>query len=103
MRESEIERYFNWAVQRLGGRTYKFHSPNNRGVSDRIACLPGGETWFVELKAPRGRLSPLQRVFAQDMEHLGQNYACLWSKERVDEWAHTITNTTQKRPHGCGN
>lgn len=88
-RESEIERYFDWAVQRLGGRTYKFVSPNNRGVSDRIACLPGGATWFVELKAPRGRLSPLQRVFAQDMEHLGQNYVCLWSKEMVDEWAET--------------
>jgi len=35
-------------------------------------------------------LSPLQRVFAQDMEHMGQNYACLWSKEMVDEWAANV-------------
>ena len=90
MRESEIERYFNWAVQRLGGRTYKFHSPNNRGVSDRIACLPGGETWFVELKAPRGRLSPLQRVFLDEIKGLGCNYEIVWSKEDVDEWLEKV-------------
>ena len=85
-RESEIEKYFNWAVLSLGGKSYKFHSPNNRGVSDRIACLPNGETYFVELKAPHGRLSPLQKIFAEDMHALGQRYACLWSTEMVDEW-----------------
>jgi len=47
MRESEIERYFVWAVQSLGGVTYKFRSPTQRGVADRIACMPNGETWFV--------------------------------------------------------
>ena len=36
MRESEIEQHFIWTVQRLGGRTYKFKSVNNRGVADRI-------------------------------------------------------------------
>ena len=57
MKESEIEKYFCWAVQRLGGITYKFRSPTQRGVTDRIACLPGGVTLFVELKAPNGKLS----------------------------------------------
>ena len=85
MRESAIERHLVWHVERLGGRAYKFTSPSNRGVSDRVVCLPG-VTWFVELKAPRGRLSPLQVIFAQEMERLGQRYACLWSKEMIDEW-----------------
>lgn len=87
MRESEIERYFDWTVQSLGGRTYKFRSVTQRGVADRIACLPDGSAWFVELKAPKGRLSPLQRLFADQMDELNQNYACLWSKEQVQEWA----------------
>ncbi len=91
MRESEIERYFDWTVQSLGGRTYKFRSVTQRGVADRIACLPDGSAWFVELKAPKGRLSPLQRLFADQMEGLNQNYACLWSKEKVDEWRLTTT------------
>jgi hypothetical protein len=86
MRESEIERYFIWAVERLGGKTYKFTSPGRKGVADRIACLPDGSTWFVELKTKGGRLSPLQKMFAADMAALNQKYACLWTKEQVDEF-----------------
>jgi hypothetical protein len=87
MKESEIERYFVWIVQSLGGTTYKFRSPTQRGVADRIACMPDGDTWFVELKTKGGRLAPLQKLFAADMQRLGQRYACLWSTEGVDEWA----------------
>ena len=87
MRESEIERHLVWHVNRLGGVAYKFKSVNHRGVADRVVCLPSGQTWFVELKTKGGRLSPLQRLFAQDMERLGQRYACLWTKDAVDQWA----------------
>ena len=76
MRENEIERYFVWAVQSLGGVTYKFKSPTQRGVADRIACMPNGDTWFVELKTKGGRLAPLQKLFATDMERLRQFYVC---------------------------
>jgi hypothetical protein len=38
------------------------------------------------LKAPGGRLSPLQQVFEDDMVRLRQRYVCLWSKEQVDAW-----------------
>ena len=86
MRESTIEKYFVAQVKAAGGVAFKFVSPSNRGVSDRIVCLPDGSTWFVELKAPSGRLSPLQRHFQSEMTRLNQNYACLWSKEHVDEW-----------------
>ena len=93
MRESEIERYFVWAVERMGGTTYKFKSPNHRGVADRIACLPDGSTWFVELKAPGGRLAPLQKLFAARMTTLNQNYTVLWSKTEIDEWALRLDRT----------
>jgi len=86
MRETEIERYLVWVVARAGGVTYKFKSPNHRGVADRIVCLPDGTTWFVELKTKGGRLAPLQKLFAQEMERLGQRYACLWTKEQIDGW-----------------
>ena len=87
MRESEVERHFCWAVERAGGKSYKFTSPSRKGVADRIACLPDGTTWFVELKTKGGRLSPLQKMFAEEMASLNQNYACLWTKEQVDEWS----------------
>ena len=87
MTEKEIERYFVWAAERAGGKTYKFTSPTQRGVSDRVACMPDGTAWFVELKKPGGRLSKLQELFADEMMKLGQHYACLWSKEDIDAWA----------------
>lgn len=90
MRESVIERHFVAQVKALGGMAYKFTSPAHRGVADRVVCLPDGSTWFVELKAPNGRLSELQKIFQSDMARLGQNYACLWSKDHVDEWIKTL-------------
>lgn len=86
MKESEIENYFVWKVEMMGGKTFKFQSPSNRGVSDRIACLPSGQTWFVELKTKGGRLSPQQMMFAEQMVLLKQNYAVLWDKKMVDQW-----------------
>ena len=87
MTEKEIEAYFVKRVKALGGYSYKFRSVTQRGVADRIACLPTGETCFVEMKKPGGRLSPLQEVFAEQMATARQHYAVLWSKEGVDSWA----------------
>ena len=85
--ELEIEKYFIWEVASLGGTTFKFKSVNHRGVADRIACLPDGSTWFVEIKRPKGgRLSPLQVLFAKEMEKLNQKYVCLWDKNQINEW-----------------
>ena len=86
MRESTIEKHLVAQVKAIGGMAYKFTSPAHRGVADRIVCLPNGQTWFVELKAPGGRLSELQKVFAEDMTRMNQKYLCLWSKEQVDEF-----------------
>ena len=96
MRESEIEQYFVWTVQRMGGTAYKFKSPNHRGVADRIACLPDGSTWFVELKAPDGKLTALQERFGRRMKELKQNYAVLYTKEEVDEWFYSLDRTRAK-------
>ena len=92
MKEKIIENHFIWAIERAGGKTYKFTSPGRKGVADRIACLPDGSTWFVETKRPKGgRLSVLQKMFMSDMTLLNQKYACLWTIEQVDEWLKPIT------------
>ena len=84
--EKQIEAYLVRRVRELGGVAYKFTSPAHRGVADRIVCMPDGSTWFVELKAPGGRLSPLQKHFQAEMARLRQRYACLWSKVEIDQW-----------------
>ena len=94
MLEKDIEKYLVKCVAQAGGKAYKFVSPSNRGVSDRIVCLPDGSTHFIELKRPGGKLSELQRRFAIEMMTLGQKYEVLWSKEEVDKWISDHTSTT---------
>jgi len=91
--EKDIERYFVKSVQSLDGITFKFNSMSNRGVADRIVCLPNGETWFVEIKKDGGKLSALQKIFASDMAKLNQKYACLWNREQIDRWSYDRINT----------
>jgi hypothetical protein len=91
MKEKIVENHFVWAVERIGGKTYKFTSPGRKGVADRIACLPDGSTWFVELKTKGGRLSVLQKMFMSDMALLNQKYACLWTTEQIDEFIKTLS------------
>jgi hypothetical protein len=91
MKEKIVENHFVWAVERIGGKTYKFTSPGRKGVADRIACLPDGSTWFVELKTKGGRLSVLQKMFMSDMTLLNQRYACLWTTEQIDEFIKTLS------------
>jgi len=91
MLEKQVEAYFKKVVEQLGGKSYKFTSPAHRGVADRVACLPNGQTWFVEIKTEGGKLSELQKLFASDMQRLNQHYACLWNKDDIDEWAKATT------------
>jgi len=96
IRERDIEAHFVWAVESVGGRTFKFKSPAHRGVADRIACLPNGETWFVELKKPKGgRLAPLQALFRDEVLALNQRYACLWTKGQIDQWVQDWMNACE--------
>jgi len=60
MIESQIERWLGRQLKDLNCLYYKFVSPGNDGVPDRITILPGGRVVFVELKAAGGRLTPLQ-------------------------------------------
>jgi hypothetical protein len=83
--EKDIEAYLVKRVKALGGYAYKFVSPSNRGVADRLVVLPG-VVWFVEVKAEGGRLSPLQTLFIEQMKRLGQNVIVVWNKEDVDRW-----------------
>ena len=72
-------------VKEIGGIAYKFVSPSNRGVADRLVVLPQGVVWFVEVKKEGGRLSTLQNIFIAEMQRLQQNVRVVWSKEDVDQ------------------
>lgn len=52
MLESNLEQSVRKYVARCSGKAYKWVSPGNPGVPDRICLFPGGRVVFVELKKP---------------------------------------------------
>jgi len=91
MKESEIEKYFKWRIERMGGKTWKFTSPGVSGVVDRIAALPDGRTLWVELKTKGGKLSELQKRHGAELIKLNQSYKVLWTKEQIDAYITTLS------------
>ena len=69
--EREIEKIFVSGINREGGVAYKFVSPGNSGVPDRIVILPHGRIIFVELKTACGSLTKLQQAQCQKISNLG--------------------------------
>lgn len=90
MREKQIEKYLAKKIDELGGISRKFISPQRRGVPDRICLLPYGLVYFVECKAPNGKLSKLQELEKGLMESLGCNYSVVWDYESVDRLIHKL-------------
>ena len=91
MKESEIEKYFRWRIERMGGKSFKFTSPGVSGVVDRIAALPDGRTLWVELKTKGGKLSELQKRHGEELIKLNQLYKVLWTKEQIDDYITTLS------------
>jgi hypothetical protein len=58
--EKYLERKIIFKAKKLGYLTYKFVSPSNRGVPDRIFISENGKLFFVEFKSKKGKLSKLQ-------------------------------------------
>ncbi|MFA9380168.1 MAG: VRR-NUC domain-containing protein [Acetanaerobacterium sp.] len=71
MTESQIEQRLGKMVKDRGGLYYKFTSPNNPGVPDRIVITPDGRTIYVELKTCVGSLQRIQRWQITEMQKRG--------------------------------
>jgi len=68
MLEKQIESKVVKKAKELGFLTYKFSSPSNRGVPDRIFISPHGEVFFIEFKSEKGRLTKLQEKTIKDIQ-----------------------------------
>ena len=86
MREREIEQILVREVKGLGGRAYKWVSPGNDGVPDRIVIFPGRKPIFVELKSETGRLSSLQIAQLERLQELGQDTAVVKGVKGVSQF-----------------
>ena len=71
--EKQIEEWMRKEIEKIGGKFFKFVSPGNDGVPDRIAILPGALICFVELKRDGKELRPLQEYVCGQLKELGCN------------------------------
>ena len=74
MLEKDIENWLNKQIEQMGGLAFKFVSPGNPGVPDRIYILPNGKVWFVELKQQFGKVANIQKWQRERLIRLGCNY-----------------------------
>ena len=86
MKEKDIENYLRTQVKKLGGIAYKFISPGNVGVPDRIIIMPNGKIYFVELKTDKGKLTELQNRQINMIKSLGQEVVVVYGKSGADEF-----------------
>ena len=96
MRESELERYFCDRLKKLGCLVYKFVSPGNAGVPDRLVVLPGGGVMFFELKAPGGRPRSLQKAQIARLKKQGCTVGVIDSRQKADRWIADLKNLIAK-------
>ncbi|WP_077621549.1 VRR-NUC domain-containing protein [Sediminibacillus massiliensis] len=90
MRERDIEEYLRKEVKKAGGKAYKFESPGNDGVPDRMVIFPNNTIYFVELKAPGKKPRPLQIKQMRDLKNFGCVVTVIDSKEKVDRLIDTV-------------
>lgn len=86
LRERDIENYLRDQVKQIGGIAYKFESPGNAGVPDRLVLFPKGRVYFVELKAPGKNPTKLQLLQHRRINQMGHEVLIIDSKEKVDRF-----------------
>lgn len=90
--EKDIEVYLRDEIKTIGGRAYKFVSPGNSGVPDRLVCLPGGRVAFVELKAPGKKPTVLQERQHKLLRDLGFYVQIIDGIPGVDNFVRLMQN-----------
>ncbi|MEE3478770.1 MAG: VRR-NUC domain-containing protein [Succiniclasticum sp.] len=84
--EKDVEARLVRRVTAMGGRAYKWVSPGNVGVPDRIVIWPGGRIDMVELKTDTGRLSQIQEIQIRRLQALGCKIRVLYGDDDVDAY-----------------
>ena len=92
MRERDVEKIFVEGIRARGGVAYKFVSPGNDGVPDRLVVLPDGCVFFVELKTETGKLSGLQKTQIGRLTERGASVAVLYGAFQVRDFLRSVSN-----------
>ena len=95
MNEKMIEARLRDGVKVLGGVAYKWVSPGNAGVPDRIVVLPGGIVHFIELKREGGKPTRMQKVQIARLRALGADCAIAYGLAGVESYLKIVREVVQ--------
>lgn len=87
--EKTLEKRFVKKIKENGGIAYKFSSPGCVGVPDRLVLMPGGKTFFIELKTMTGRLSVSQERQIKKIRSFG-HMVYIVRPDNIDEVVNEI-------------
>lgn len=90
MNEKLIEKKIREGVKKLGGQAIKLVSPSFTGLPDRLVLMPGGRTWFVEIKSTGKKPSPRQKVVIEWLRKLGFTVFIIDTQEGIDNFFNEI-------------
>ena len=102
MRENVIEYEFVKAVKKAGGMAYKLTSQTANGLPDRLVLFPNAKTVFVELKAPKKMLRPLQRKRRYQLMRLDFPVLCINELQQIQPCIDAILNWIPGEPFPDG-
>ena len=88
--EKEIEKYFKDKLEGLNCLVYKFTSPGNAGVPDRIVVSPQGKVYFIELKRPGGKVRAIQQVQMDRLKDHEAYVAVISNRQEADEFCEQV-------------
>ena len=83
--EKAIEKYLSERVKEIGGLSLKFTNQNMVGFPDRLICLPGGKTVWVELKSKGKKPTKIQILRQEELAGLGFDVYIIDNKPAIDE------------------
>ena len=94
MLEKQLEAWCRKYALLHGCLFYKWNSPSQRGVADRILLAPGGVVVFVELKRPdkTPKLTTLQQLHRDDILNMGHRHEVINEKEQFKTLINSITS-----------
>lgn len=93
--EKRIENEVVFYAKHRGCLVYKFNSPSNRSVPDRLFICPNGEIKFIEFKGKGKVPTTMQTYTIEKMKERGVDVRVVDNikegKKVIDEWLQSTT------------
>lgn len=83
--EKAIEKYLVESVRAIGGVCLKYSNANMVGYPDRVVCLHGGKTVWVELKSKGKKPTKMQAIRQSELVSMGHEVHVIDNKQSIDE------------------